>query len=143
MQRVEVTRRFAAPREAVWKVYTNHAGWQQWAGIGTSRLERPGTPERNGVGALRSLGVGPVRAFEEVLEFEPPRRMTYRVVKGGLPMKNHRGEVRFEPDGDGTRVVWSCRFESRIPGLGGLMRRMVEHVFRSALDGLAQHAFPD
>lgn len=143
MQHVEVSRRFSAAPQAVWNVYTDHAGWQDWAGVGSSRLEREGEPERDGVGAVRSLGFGPVRAVEEVLEFDPPKRMTYRVVRGGLPLKNHLGEVRFEPDGDGTRVVWTCRFESRVPGLGGLLQRMVTRVFRTALDGLARHAFPD
>jgi uncharacterized protein YndB with AHSA1/START domain len=143
VQQVEVVRRFNAPPQAVWDVYTDHAGWKTWAGVGGSRLATEGKPERNGTGAVRVLGNGPVRAFEEILDFEPPKRMTYRVVKGGLPMRDHLGEVRFEPDGEGTRVVWSCRFESRIPGLGGLMRRAVTRVFRNALEGLARHSFPD
>jgi uncharacterized protein YndB with AHSA1/START domain len=143
MQRVEVTRRFAAPPQAVWDVYTDHAGWQEWAGVGSSRLSREGEPERNGVGAVRALGPGPLAAYEEVLEFEPPKRMTYRVLRGGIPMRNHLGEVRFEPDGEGTRVVWTCRFESRLPLMGGIFQRIVTRVFRQALDGLAKHAFPD
>jgi uncharacterized protein YndB with AHSA1/START domain len=143
MQRVEVTRRFAAPPQAVWDVYTDHAGWEEWAGVGRSRLSSQGQPERNGVGAVRALGPGPLAAYEEVLEFEPPKRMTYRVLHGGIPVRNHLGEVRFEPDGDGTRVVWTCRFESRVPLMGGVFRRIVTRVFRQALDGLAKHAFPD
>jgi carbon monoxide dehydrogenase subunit G len=109
VQRVEVVRRFSAPPQAVWDVYTDHAGWSEWAGIGKSWLEVAGDPDR----------------------------------KGGGPMKNHLGEVIFEPDGDGTRVVWRCRFDSRIPGLGGLMRRFVTRFFRSALEGLAHRCFPD
>jgi uncharacterized protein YndB with AHSA1/START domain len=140
--RVEVTRRFSAPPQVVWDVYTDHAGWQRWAGVGSSRLEREGLPERDGVGAVRSLGFGPLRAVEEVLEFEPPKRMVYRVVRGGLPLRDHLGEVRFEPDGDGTRVVWTCRFESRVPGLGWLLERMVTRVFRTALEGLAARGLP-
>ncbi len=136
-------RRFSAPPQAVWDVYTDHAHWQDWAGIGSSTLAHEGSPDRNGCGALRVLGTGPVRAYEEVVDFDPPKRMTYRVVKGGLPMKDHLGEVRFEPDGEGTRVVWSCRFESRIPGAGALMRLAVTKVFRDALEGLARHHVPD
>jgi len=143
MQRVEVTRRFAAPPQAVWDVYTDHAGWEEWASVGRSRLSRQGQPDRNGAGAVRALGPGPLAAYEEVLEFEPPKRMTYRVLRGGIPVRNHLGEVRFEPDGDGTRVVWSCRFESRVPLMGGVFQRIVTRVFRQALDGLAKHAFPD
>ena len=143
MQRVEVSRRFRASPQDVWEVYTDHASWEQWAGVGRSRLASPGAPDPNGVGAVRHLGPAGFAAVEEVLEFEPPKRMTYRVVKGGLPMKNHLGEVRLEPDGEGTRVVWTCRFESRIPLLGGPMRAVVTRVFRGALEGLAKHHFPD
>lgn len=142
MQHVEVERRFPAPPQEVWDVYTDHAGWTQWAGLGRAWLEREGHTDRNGVGAVRGFASGGVKVLEEVLEFEPPKRMTYRIVKGGLPMRDHLGEVLFEPDGDGTRVVWRCRFESRIPGLGGLLQRFITRIFRNALAGLARKRFP-
>jgi uncharacterized protein YndB with AHSA1/START domain len=142
MPSVEVERHFAAPIAEVWKVYTDHAGWSAWAGFSSSRLEVEGAPDRNGTGAVRAFGSGRVTAFEEVLEFEPPKRMTYRVVKGA-PMKNHHGEVVFEPEGEGTRVTWRCRFDPKVPGMGWFLRIVVTRVFRTALDGLAAHAFPD
>jgi SAM-dependent methyltransferase/uncharacterized protein YndB with AHSA1/START domain len=143
MQQVHVERRFDAPPERVWQVYTDHAGWSRWAGFGRSWLEVTGHPDRNGAGAVRGFATGGVSVFEEVLAFEPPKRMTYRVVRGGLPMKNHEGEVVLEPDGAGTRLIWRCRFESKLPGLGRPMRWFVTRVFRGALEGLARHAFPD
>ncbi len=142
MQNVEVTRHFPAPPARVFEVYTDHAGWSQWAGFRRSWLEREGAPDRNGSGAIRGFASGGIEAFEEVLEFEPPKRMTYRVVRGGLPMRDHLGEVLFEADGDGTLLTWRCRFESRIPGLGWLLRLIVNRVFRNALEGLARYAFP-
>lgn len=141
MQHVEVTRRFPAPPQTVWDVYTDHARWSEWAGFPRSWLEVEGAGDRNGSGAVRVLGSAGVKVYEEILDFEPPKRMTYRVLRGGLPMKDHLGEVRLEPDGDGTLLVWRCRFDSRIPGLGGLMRRLVTRVFQRALDGLARHRF--
>jgi uncharacterized protein YndB with AHSA1/START domain len=143
VEHVEVERHFDARPEDVFAVYSDHAGWSAWAGFRRSWLEKEGSPDRNGVGAVRGFGSGGVRVFEEVREFEPPRRMTYAVVRGGLPMKNHLGEVLFAPEGDGTRVTWRCRFESRVPGLGWVQRLIVRRVFRTALDGLARHAFPD
>ena len=142
MQEVEVVRRFPEPPERVFAVYTDHAGWSGWAGVGSSRLARPGRAHPNGTGALRVLGPGPFAAHEEILDFEPPKRMTYRIVRGPLPLRDHLGEVRFEPDGGGTRVVWRCRFESGIPGLGPLLRAIVTRVFRRALDGLAARGLP-
>ena len=64
MQHVEVSRRFAAPPERVWEVYTDHAGWQEWAGIGSSSLDVEGQPDRNGTGAVRALGSGGLNAYE-------------------------------------------------------------------------------
>jgi uncharacterized protein YndB with AHSA1/START domain len=142
VQHVEVVRRFAAPPERVFEVYTHHEGWRDWAGFGTSRLDKEGSPQRNGSGAVRVLGSRGVNAYEEVLDFEPPKRMTYRLLRGG-PIKNHLGEVVFEPDGDGTLVTWRCRFDAKVPGLGPLMRFGISRMFRKALDGLARHAFPD
>ena len=143
MQHVEVTRRFSAPPQAVWDVYNDHARWNEWAGFKESRLDVKGSPDPNGTGAVRCFGSNGMRAYEEVLDFDPPRRMTYQVVRGGPPIRNHRGEVSFEPDGDGTRVVWRCRFDSRVPGLGWLLQAGITRVFRNALEGLARHSFPD
>jgi uncharacterized protein YndB with AHSA1/START domain len=142
MQQVEVVRRFDAPPEQVWKIYTDHAGWSSWAGLGRARLATEGHPDRNGVGAVRCFTKAGISAYEEVLSFEPPKRMTYRVVRGGIPiMTNHLGEVRLEPDGAGTRLTWRCRFDSSVPGLGPPMRWMVTRLFRRALEGLARRGF--
>ena len=139
MQHVEVERRFQAPPEQVWRVYTDHAGWSAWAGLGRARLATEGQPDRNGVGAVRCFSTGGVSVYEEVLSFEPPKRMTYRVVRGGIPiMTNHFGEVVLEPDGGGTRLIWRCRFDSSVPGLGAPMRWMITRLFRRALEGLAR-----
>lgn len=139
MQQVEVTHRYDAPPQAVWDVYTDHAGWREWAGTPGARLAKEGNSDRNGTGAVRAF-VGGLR--EEILDFDPPKRMTYTVTAGLFPIKEHLGEVILEPDGDGTRIVWRCRFESKIPGLGGLLQKFVTSSFTKALAGLERHSFP-
>jgi len=136
MQYVEVNEVIPAPIDAVWDRYTDHRSWTDWAGLGTVTLDREGSPSPNGVGCVRRISRGGVRVFEEVVSFEPPRRMSYRVVKGGIPIKNHLGEVEFEARGERTLVTWRCRFESRIPGLGRPFRLLVRTLFRNALRGL-------
>ncbi len=142
MQRVEVRRRIDGSPQDVWDVYTDHVAWGDWGGLGPVRLERQGEPPPGGTGCVRVVGHAPLAAVEEILSFEPPKRMTYRIVRGGLPMRDHFGEVELEPDGEGTRITWRCRFESRIPGLGGLMRFAVERVFGRVLDGMVREHFP-
>lgn len=143
MQRVEVVRFFLAKPQQVWDVYTDHEGWNAWAGLQHSSLEREGTKDRNGSGAVRCLGSFRLRAYEEILEFDPPKRMTYRLIKGGLPMKDHLGEVLFEARGEVTQVTWRCRFNAKVPFLGRLMKMYVTRFFRAALEGLAKHSFQD
>ena len=143
MQQVEVRRRFAGTPEQVFAAYTDHVSWSEWAGFGPARLAREGVPAPNGVGCVRVIGSGLAAAHEEVLSFEPPKRMTYKIVKGFPVIRGHFGEVDFEPDAGGTLVTWRCRFESRIPGLGGLIRRIVASMFSRALEGLAEKRFPD
>lgn len=126
----------------MWSAYTDHLAWNDWARIGKVRLEREGSPTRNGVGCVRVISSGGISVREEVISFEEPERMTYRVLSGGLPIKNHLGEVRFSEDAAGnTTVTWQCRFESRIPGLGFLWRAIITKVFRDTLEGLAAGPF--
>lgn len=138
MQHVEVQQLIGAPVQRVWDQYTDHVSWTDWAGLGRVRLEREGVPTPNGVGCVRAISSVGVSVYEEVLSFDPPRRMTYRIVRGGLPIKDHFGEVVFEPREGGTLVTWRCQFDSRIPGLGGVFRAVITRLFRNGLRGLAQ-----
>ena len=143
MEQVEVRRRIAGTPEQVFAAYTDHASWAVWAGVGPARLAREGVPAPNGVGCVRVLGPRLAAVHEEVLSFEAPKRMTYRIAKGLPLLRGHFGEVDFSADGSGTLIVWRCRFESRIPGLGGLLRRAILRTFRGALEGLARQRFPE
>jgi len=137
VQHVEVRQHIPAPIQAVWARYTDHRSWTYWAGIGQVALERAGDPAPNGVGCVRRITNRGVTVYEQVLSFEPPRRMTYRLVRGAVPIRDHLGEVLFEPRDEGTLVTWRCRFNSRIPGLGGLLQRFVTRLFENVLEGLA------
>ncbi len=133
MQRVRVERVVDAPPETVFARYTDHAGWSDWAGVGRVKLARAGEPDRDGVGCVREFE----SAFglqEEVVSFERPSRMTYRVVRGGFPLRDHLGEVTFEPHGSGTRVVWTASFGSRVPFTNRALARFVQTMFGVLID---------
>lgn len=137
-QQVEVEHRYNATPDAVWAIYSDHARWSEWSGMPGSRLVVAGSPDPNGVGAIRGF-VG--RTREEILSFDPPKRMTYSVIGGLLPIKNHLGEVTLEADGDGTILRWRCHFDSKVPGLAGPLARLITRMFKQALAGLEDHAF--
>jgi hypothetical protein len=137
MRHVDVERFFAHPVERVFSRYTDHVGWSDWAGVGRVRLARTGSPDPNGVGAVRTFAHAP-GLREEVTRFDPPNRMDYCVVEGPLPMADHHGEVRFAPDGAGTRLTWRVTFRSTLPGLGWAMECGLGLLFRRMLASLAR-----
>jgi uncharacterized protein YndB with AHSA1/START domain len=133
---VEVRRTFRAPRARVWAEYTDHAGWTRWAGVGKVRLVREGQPERDGVGAVRAISNLGVEVHEEVTGFEPERRMTYRIVGGPVPMRDHAGEVLLDEEGGVTTVRWRCQFRPAFPGLGLVLRLVTRGTFERVLGRL-------
>jgi hypothetical protein len=135
MHRAIAERAFHHPIDQVFARYTDHARWGEWSGFGRVRLVREGSPDRNGVGAVRAFAAAP-GLHEEVTLFEPPCRMEYRIARGGFPVVNHRGVVSFEPDGAITRVRWEVTFDSRIPGTGGFMARALGRLFKKILERL-------
>lgn len=137
MNSVTVDRYFPFPVAKVWQRYTDHEGWSDWAGLGRVRLLREGAPERNGVGAVRSFSSSP-GLREEVVAFDAPRVMHYRVTAGPMPFDRHLGQVVFASEGDGTRLTWRVSFRCRVPGLGWVMERGLTLLFGrmlAALDG--------
>jgi uncharacterized protein YndB with AHSA1/START domain len=122
---MRVERRLDAPPEGVFEIVTDHARYDRFDGIRRSELVRPGDPAPNGVGAVRWIWLGPLRFEEEITGFEPPRLLEYMIrdVKT-LPFRHAGGSIRLEPDGGGSRAVWTSSFEIPIPLVGRAMDRI-------------------
>jgi uncharacterized protein YndB with AHSA1/START domain len=133
---VEVVRVFPHPPEEVFRLYTDHEGWTDWAGTGRVWLERTGLG-RVGVGAVRAFTIAP-GLREEVVAFDPPRRMDYRIVAGPPLLADHHGEVHFEPFHGSTRVTWRVSFRERVPFSGFVLARVLEQVFHRILAALGR-----
>jgi uncharacterized protein YndB with AHSA1/START domain len=136
---IEVTQAIAASPDKVFAIYTDHVGWERWAGVKEVVLRQTGDPPPNGLGAIRVIRARGMAIEEEITAFEPPRRLGYRLV-AGAPVRDHAGEVRFEPDAAGTRVTWTVRFRPLVPGTGWLLRRVLERGLRDVLTALAENA---
>ena len=143
MQHIRIDRYIHGSPRAVFDTYTDHVGWADWGGLSDASIDREGDPAPNGAGCIRVFGPPKFAAYEEVLEFKPHERMTYRVLRGGIPIKNHFGEVDFEAEGDGTRIRWHVQFDSKLPGLGPVLRFGLIRFFNGVLDGLARERFPE
>jgi catechol 2,3-dioxygenase-like lactoylglutathione lyase family enzyme/uncharacterized protein YndB with AHSA1/START domain len=120
-----------ASPERIWQVVREHERMKEWTGL-DAELLRPGLHDRNGVGAVRKLGMLGRGAEEEIVEFVPNERYVYRLLRGA-PIRNHEGTVMLIPEGSATRVRWAVRFEGAVPGSGSPLAAVLSRVFRSSL----------
>lgn len=117
MIEIRVTRQIPHPRERVFDVYTDHAGWSDWTLL-TVTILRDGDDDPRGVGCVRALPGG---YREEITAFEPHREMRYRLFQG-FGVSEHEGVVTFTDEAGGTRVEWVVRLTPSIPLTGWIFR---------------------
>src|SRR3954447_25879187 len=120
----EVTEGAPAVSATVLGLLADRAGWSAWCGpmVVRSWWEREGSPEPGGVGAIRRLGLGKLSSREEIVGYDAPRHLAYTWLTK-FPVRDYRADVRLEPDGTGTRIVWSGTFAPAFPGGATVMRR--------------------
>jgi hypothetical protein len=105
----------AAPIETVWDRLSDHVGMSEWGPV-TVTMDKLGTAEPNGVGAIRrfaSPGPGP-DIVEEVVTFDAPHVLGYKALSG-VPFPGYTGEVRLSEAGAGTRIVWTLSTTASFP----------------------------
>lgn len=120
MQHVIVERDFAKPPERVFAFLAEHENLEALFGARIRRLSDGEDGQRNGVGSVRELRVGPLPPFEEtIIEFVPDELIRYMITKGS-PLRHHAGEMRLSPSesGDGTHLRYEIAFGGVVPGLG-------------------------
>jgi hypothetical protein len=136
-QRVECSIKIAASPERLFAELGDHAGLSEWSGLGQVTLDKPGLKEPNGRFAERVVKspVGTIR--EQITEWIPGQGYRYRILEGS-PFVGYWGHVQLTAEGDLTRVDWIVRYRSKIPGLGGVLHKVVEGKFNAALQALKE-----
>lgn len=138
-----LVRTTTAPPEAVFEAISDHRALPDYTPLRRVELEKEGETAPNGVGAIRVLhAVGPA-IREEVLEYEPPTRLVYRILSGA-PLRDHLGTVTVEPaevDGrDGSRVVWAIDSTPTVPIGKGVVTAVLKAAVKGLLDGSVKEA---
>ena len=134
---VHVEHDFPAPPSVVFAHLAEHENLADVFQAKVTRL-RDGDTERNGVGSMRIVKIGPAPPVEEtVTEFETDELIEYRVTNKGL-LKDHVGIMKFSELHDGTtHLAYRIRLSSNVPGLAvvlkGVLTRGIEKSF-SRLD---------
>ena len=131
---------FAKPPDRIFAHLAEHENLAEVFGAKITRLRDGDDGERNGVGSVRQLQIGPMPPFEEtVTEFVAPRRIVYRITKGG-PLRGHVGIMTFAPTPGGTSFVYDIRIASPIPGLAPLVRASLTRSIERSLAAVERDA---
>jgi uncharacterized protein YndB with AHSA1/START domain len=137
---VHIEHEFAKPPKRIFGHLAEHENLAEVFGAKVTRLG-DGEGERNGVGSMRRLQIGPLPPFEEtVTEFVAPERIVYRITKGS-PLRGHVGEMTFAPTSSGgTRFVYDIRIASPIPGVAPLVCASLTRSIAKSLPGVERDA---
>ncbi len=122
---VHVEHDFPAPPGVVFAHLAEHENLADVFGAKVTRV-RDGDTERNGVGSMRIVKIGPAQPVEEtVTKFEANELIEYRVTNKGL-LKDHVGIMKFSelPDGN-THLDYRIRLSSHVPGLAPVLKRVL------------------
>lgn len=139
MARFTITRTADAPAELVFDVLTDHRGYAAITPVRRAELEREGSPEPNGVGAIRKLhAVGPPLR-EEVLTYDRPHEYTYRLLSGA-PVRDHVGTVTLTPYGEGTLVSYTIETYPTLPIPDFALLAVVKPTIKMLLNGCVDEA---
>lgn len=121
MRTVEARRTMKASPERVFEVLSDHEGYTRFPGVRGATLVRAGATDRNGVGAVRRIAVGPAWFEEEIVSFARPVSFEYKIIRARPPIEHEQGRVTVTPVDGGCEVVWTTRFAVKLPLIGGLV----------------------
>jgi hypothetical protein len=134
-----VEARTDAPPDAVWPLLGEARRWRDWSFLTASDLEREGSPVPDGVGAVRRFTRNGVGSREEVVAWDPPYHLAYRILSG-FPVRDYRADVTLEPAGSGTRIEWAGSYDVKWPGTGRLIQAVLSRMMQRFADDLARYA---
>jgi ligand-binding SRPBCC domain-containing protein len=136
MQTIDVSTHIHAPIEKVWEFWANHEGYTVLKGVSKAELLEEGRDEKNGVGAVRMERVLWVTFIEDIVTFDPPNRLEYRVKKSTIPIRHEIGTIDFTSCGTATDMHLVTRYEVTIPLVGGLLAPILTFIFGTVFQNL-------
>lgn len=139
----EINRTSTAPPEVLFRLETEAPSWGQWARplVWHASWDVEGDPVPAGVGAIRKVGLWPMLAREETLEYEPYRRHVYTLAAPPPLIRDYRAEVLFTPnESGGTDLRWQGSFTEAVPGTGPAMRALLRAMIATLATRLTHYA---
>lgn len=139
VQQFEMRRVVSAPPEKVWALLADHEGMKRWAPVREVIRRRPGSPDPNGVGCIRTVRAFGIVVDERITAFEPFARLDYTLVEGA-PIRDHVARITLAAEEGATCLRWNVQFRAVVPGTGWLIEKVMRRGLEALLDALRRRA---
>jgi uncharacterized protein YndB with AHSA1/START domain len=138
---IHVERTIDKPIEDVFAALSDHANYSQFKGVDKSTLIVEGKEDKNGLGAVREIIAGGANLHEEIVAYEPPYKLGYKIIKSKpLPYNHELGEVTLKEQDGKTHVTWRSVGHISIFLLGSLyFDKQVQNVGSRAFGSILKH----
>ncbi len=106
MAKIAVTEEYAVTADAVWERMADFGSMGWMPGVESCTLEG------EGVGAVRSVSMGPMTIKERLETFDAGgRTLSYSIIEGPLPAENYLATITVSEQSGGCRVDWTATFD--------------------------------
>lgn len=121
--RIEIVQNFPFSVSRLYNFLSVHENLGQLFGAKVTRI-REGQDSPNGVGSVRKITMpgGLVSLEETVTKAAPNQLIEYTITKGGFPLKNHLGVMRFSGDDHSANLHYTIDFDGALPLLPHVVR---------------------
>ena len=135
--RVRLVQKSRLSLQELFDTLADHEQLGSVLGVPVRRVQDAQGGDVNGIGSVRRIGFGPLSIEETVTESVPQQLIGYRISRGGFPLRNHSGELRFSPTAEGSSVQWTIDFDSALPLAGRLVQAVLARAIGRGLRRLA------
>lgn len=137
--RIEIVQNFPFSVARLYDYLSVHENLGSLFGATVVRV-RSGEDSPNGVGSVRKVTLpGGLASLEEtVTKAVPNKLIEYKITKGGFPMKNHLGIMRFSGDDNSANLHYTIDFDGAIPLAPQLLKLGLGTAIASGLKKLAK-----
>ncbi|OAN11250.1 hypothetical protein A3K86_20040 [Photobacterium jeanii] len=126
------------PRKVLFNLLADHENLNRFF-HGQFSLVKAGTPETNGIGAVRQVSAGPFTYQEQIIDYKENEHLHYKVIQGG-PVKEHGSWIQIQSlNAKQSRIHYRIMFSPKVEGTGWLIKFILEQELKKALQHIAKH----
>ena len=133
---IDITQKFNAPQQEIFDYLSNHNNLKSLFLIDVRRIKDASGNNKNGVGSVRSLGIGISFLEEIVTVFDEPDLIEYKI-SNNVPVNYHLGRLKFSTEGEQTVLHYTIELESKFAFADPILKFILETSIRSGLKKLA------